>query len=144
MATEIQAPVGPLHAVHRLRSAINSHDIEAMVSCFSPGVRSRQPVHPARQFEGSENVRRNWSQIFGGVPDIHAELLRASTSGKTAWAEWHWFGNSRDGKAFEMRGVTIQEVVDGTFADVVLYMEPVEAGSAGNAEAIRAALEGAK
>jgi ketosteroid isomerase-like protein len=140
MPNQIQAPAGPTAAADRLRDAINSHDLDAMVACFSPDVCSRQPLHPSRQFQGSENIRQNWAMIFGGVPDIRAELLRTTVAGNTAWAEWHWSGNSRDGRAFDMRGVTVQEVVDGAIADVSLYMEPVEADGGGNADAIQAAV----
>jgi hypothetical protein len=45
-------------------------------------------VHPGRAFVGSQQVRRNWAEVFAGVPDFHAELLRSARQGDTGWAEW--------------------------------------------------------
>jgi hypothetical protein len=33
---------------------------------------------PGRAFVGSQQVRRNWAEVFAGVPDFHAELLRSA------------------------------------------------------------------
>jgi ketosteroid isomerase-like protein len=119
----------PMTAVERLRDAINSHDLEAMVACFISEYESSFPAHPDRAFQGSEQVRTNWGQIFGGVPDITTILLAAAVQGDTVWAEWEWKGTRReDGVAFHQSCVTIV----GTRGDQVtwarLYMEPVEVG----------------
>jgi len=140
MATQIEAPAGSVSALEQLRDAINSHDLDALVACFRRDVYSEQPLHPSRSFQGSENVRQNWAMIFGGVPDLRADLLRTATSGDTAWSEWHWSGTSRDGKAFEMRGVTVLEVDEGLITAVSMYMQPVEVGGEGNTGAIRKAI----
>ena len=55
---------------------MNEHDVGAFVACFDPGYRSEQPAHPNRGFGGREQVEKNWSALFGGIPDFHAELLR--------------------------------------------------------------------
>ena len=140
MANQNKAPAGPLTTIEQLRDAINTHDLDALVACFHGDVHSEQPAHPARTFKGNENIRQNWAMIFGGVPDLRADLLRTATSGNIAWAEWHWSGASRDGKAFEMRGITVLGVDEGLITAVSLYMEPVEVSSEGNAIAIRNAI----
>lgn len=137
MANQNRAPAGPLIAIEQLRDATNAHDLDAVVACFHRDVHSQQPLHPSRTFRGNENIRQNWAMIFGGVPDLHADLLRTATSGKIGWAEWHWSGTSRDRKAFEMRGITVMEVEEGLISAVSLYMEPVEVGGEGNLSAIR-------
>jgi ketosteroid isomerase-like protein len=76
--------------LERLRDAQNSHDLDAFVACFDPQYRSEQPVHPDRAFVGSEQARKNWAEVFAGVPDFQAELLRLASQGDTGWAEWHW------------------------------------------------------
>jgi ketosteroid isomerase-like protein len=118
----------PMTAVERLRDAINSHDLEAMVACFISEYESSFPAHPDRAFQGAEQVRTNWAQIFDGVPDLTTMLLGSAVQGDTVWAEWEWKGTRRDGVPFHQRGVTIQ----GTSGDQVtwarLYMEPVEVG----------------
>jgi hypothetical protein len=93
--------------LERLRDAQNRHDLDAFVACFDPGYRSEQPVHPDRAFVGSEQARRNWAEVFAGVPDFQAELLRSADKGDTGWAEWHWQGTRTDGTRLDMRGVTI-------------------------------------
>jgi hypothetical protein len=88
MATEV---------IERLRDAQNRHDPDAFVACFDPEYRSEQPVHPGRAFVGGEQVRRNWAEVFAGVPDFHADLLRSVRQGDSGWAEWHWRGTRPDG-----------------------------------------------
>ncbi len=139
MANGIESSATALATVERLRDAINAHDIEAMVGCFHSEVRSEQPAHPTRGFQGSHNIRQNWTMIFAGVPNINAEILRSAVSDRAAWVEWRWCGSTRDGGPFNMRGVTVQEVEDGLIRAVSLYMEPVEVDGLGIQGAIRTA-----
>ena len=55
---------------------MNAHDIDAFVALFAPDYDSVQPAHPDRAFTGSEQVRKNWTEIFAGVPDFRSELVR--------------------------------------------------------------------
>ena len=114
--------------LERLRDAQNHHDLDAFVACFHPDYRSEQPVHPDRAFVGREQVRRNWAEVFAGVPDFQAELLRSADQGDTGWAEWHWQGTRTDGTRLDMRGVTIFGVRDDRILWGRLYLEDVEAG----------------
>jgi ketosteroid isomerase-like protein len=132
-----------LSVMERLRDAINAHDLEAMVACFAPDYDSLFPAHPDRAFRGHQQMRANWTQIFGGVPDLHATLVRAAADGETVWAEWEWHGTHRNGAPFAMRGVTVQGVRDSRIAWVRLYMEPVEVGG-GNDAAVRRAVSGSE
>jgi hypothetical protein len=113
----------------RLRNAINSHDLDTIVGCFAETYRNETPAHPIRSFTGSEQVRRNWTQILAGIPDLHAEIVRTARRDDDLWAEWSWNGTRGDGAAFAMRGVTILGV-DGTgaIAWTQFYMEPVDQG----------------
>ncbi len=137
---EMQADSGPAAVVERLREAINRHDLDALAACFAPDYRSEFPVHPDRAFRGHEQMRKNWSQIFGAVPDIEAMLLRCTSDRDTAWAEWEWRGARADGTPFVMRGVTIQGIQRTQIAWVRLYMEPVHEGTGADA-AVRHLLE---
>jgi ketosteroid isomerase-like protein len=107
----------------QLCAAMNAHDIDAFVALFAPDYDSAQPAHPDRAFVGSEQVRKNWSEIFDGVPDFRAELLRSSTDGDTLWTEWRWTGTGLD-----MAGVIVFGVRDARFTWARLYVEPVEQG----------------
>lgn len=132
----MQTSTGPLSVIERLRDAINAHDLDALAACFAPDYASEFPAHPDRVFRGTEQMRKNWAQIFGGVPDIRAALLGCVADGQTAWAEWEWTGSRADGAPFAMRGVTVQGVESDRIAWVRLYMESVQEG-AGHAAAIR-------
>jgi len=117
---------GPAGVVERLLAAINAHDLEAMVACFADDYLNEWPAHPQRGFQGSAQVRTNWSQIFAGVPNLQARLPRMTVDGDTVWTEWDLAGTRRDGGPFLMRGVSIFGVREGRLAWVRFYLEPVE------------------
>lgn len=119
---------GPGQTMERLSKAMNDGDIEAFVSMFHPDYASEQPAHPDREFGGREQVRENWTAMFGSAPDFRAEILDSSTTGDTAWTEWVWRGGSG---RLEVRGVTVFTVRDGLVVRGRLYMEPVEQGGPG-------------
>lgn len=117
--------------LRRLHEAMNQHDLEAFLSCFHPQYRSEQPAHPDRAFGGVEQVQKNWSALFAGIPDFRADLLRSSTHGEAVWAEWEWQGTKTDGSQVLMRGVTIFGVEEDRLGWGRLYMEPIETAGAG-------------
>jgi ketosteroid isomerase-like protein len=119
-----------LALVERLRNAVNRHDLESLAGCFAQDFLNETPIHPARSFQGREQVRKNWAQIFAGVPDIEANILRSSVEGASAWTEWEMRGTRRDGARHLMRGVSIFGVGDDEFTSVRFYLEPVEDGGA--------------
>ena len=119
-------PSGPTACIRSIQQAISQHDLDALTSCFDPDYQSEFPAHLDRSFRGHAQMRTNWSQIFGAVPDIHAELLRLVEHGDTVWAEWEWSGTQTSGARFWQRGVTIQGVRQGRVVWVRLYMEPVQ------------------
>jgi ketosteroid isomerase-like protein len=131
-----------LAVVERIRDAINAHDLDDLVDAFDSDVVSETPAHPQRTFRGADQVRRNWEQIFAGVPDLHADLLGEVARGDTVWSEWDWRGTRRDGSAHRMRGVTILRVKEARAVSVRFYMEPVEEHGPGSGEAARRIIGG--
>ena len=123
--------------VGRLHAAMNAHDIEALVACFAEDYDSAQPAHPDRAFRGREQVRANWSAVFTGVPDFHAELVRLDAVGDTTWSEWRWDGTQTDGARLDMAGVIVLGIRDERIAWARLYIEPVEQTGAGIDAAVR-------
>jgi hypothetical protein len=119
--------------VERLHAAINDHDIDALVACFEDEYVNETPVHPARSFVGAAQVRANWTQIFGGLPDIQATLVRRVAQDDTTWAEWEMAGTRHDGSAHVLRGVTILGGGDRA-AWARFYLEPVDEDHAGVGE----------
>ena len=132
----------PAAAVERLLESVNAHDLEAMVGCFAQDYVNVTPAHPQRGFGGSQQVRRNWSQLFAGVPDLRAEVLATAVDGDRVWTEWDISGTRRDGAPFAMRGVVIFGVSSGVIASARFYLEPVEQAS-GDVDAHTARVVGA-
>jgi ketosteroid isomerase-like protein len=123
--------------VARLQASMNAHDVEAFVACFAEDYESVQPAHPDRAFRGREQVRANWSEVFTGVPDFRAELVRVAAVGDTAWSEWRWQGTQTDGGRLDMAGVIVFGLRDDRVAWARLYVEPVEEQGAGIQAAVR-------
>lgn len=115
--------------LERLLAAVNAHDLDGLVSCFAEDYVNETPAHPQRGFRGNEQVRRNWTRILAGVPDIRARVPRTAVDGDTAWTEWELAGTRTDGAAFLMRGVVIFEVRGATITSARFYLEPVEQAS---------------
>jgi ketosteroid isomerase-like protein len=128
---------GPGAMVDRLLRATNDHDIDALAACFAEDYENETPAHPARSFRGREQVRRNWEQIFGFVPDMRAEVLRRAIDGDTVWTEWQMTGTRRDGTAHHMRGVVVFGVGGGVAHWARFYLEPVDEGAGGVDDAVR-------
>ena len=124
----------------RLRDATNLHDLEALVGCFAPDFENETPTHPARSFRGRDQVRKNWAQIFAGVPDIETEIVDSASSGDTVWIEWEMRGTRLDGARHLMRGVSVFKVGDDAFTSVRFYLEPVEQGGVGIDGAVQSGL----
>ena len=124
----------------RLRDATNLHDLEALVGCFAPDFENETPAHPARSFRGGDQVRKNWAQIFDGVPDIETEIVDSASSGDTVWIEWEMRGMRLDGARHLMRGVSVFKVRDDIFTSVRFYLEPVEQGGIGIDGAVQSGL----
>ena len=116
---------GPQMLVERLQRATNDHDVDAVAACFAEDYENETPLHPARSFRGREQVRRNWTQIFAFVPDLHADVVRCAFDGDTAWTEWEMTGTRRDGTAHLMRGVIVFGAGDGVAQWARFYLEPV-------------------
>ena len=123
--------------VKRLHAAMNNHDIEAFVACFTEDYDSSQPVHPDRAFRGHDQVRENWSAVFSGVPDFRAELIRVDAVDDAVWSEWRWEGTQADGGRLDMAGVIVLGVRNDRAAWARLYIEPVERAGEGIDAAVR-------
>lgn len=127
--------------VERLRQAVDDHDIDAVVGCFAADYRNETPAHPARGFQGVDQVRTNWERIFAGVRDITADVFRTAVEGDTVWSEWEMRGTRPDGQPHLMRGVIIFGVDDQRAAWARFYLEPVDTGPGGVNAAISTIVE---
>ena len=130
--------------IDRLLKATNEHDLDGLVGCFAPDYVNETPVHPLRGFSGSDQVRLNWRQIFGAVPDLVAEIVGvAEVTGLadnegTVWTEWQMSGIRVDGTEHLMRGVIIFRVKDDLISTARFYLEAVETSTGDVDAAVRA------
>lgn len=122
----------------KLQEATNAHDLDALVDCFDPAYRNEAPAHPSRDFKGDEQVRANWRQIFGFVPNVHASVLRWAVDGSELWSEWEMSGTRLDGSRHLMRGVIIFSVQEGRATWARFYLEPVDEASTSVDDAVSA------
>ena len=139
-----QVKAKPIEVVERLHNAMNQHDLEAFLACFDPDYRSEQPAHPNRGFGGREQVETNWTALFEGIPDFHAELLATATESDTLWSEWHWTGTRANEASLDIRGVTLFGIKNGRIVSGRLYMEEVEEAGADIEETVRRLAEGSR
>lgn len=112
-----------------LADATNSHDVERVADCFTTDYRNETPAHPGRGFEGRDQVRRNWSQIFTAVPDVTAAVLGTVRDGDEVWSEWEMTGHRVDGAEHLMRGVIIFGLAGSSperARYARFYLEPVD------------------
>ena len=131
---------GPLATIQRLVDATNAHDLERLVACFAEDYTLAAPSHPQRGFRGTEQVRRNWTQIFTGVPDVAARLVRTAVDGEAVWTEWEMSGTRRDGAAFRMAGVFVFGVSEERIRWGRMFLEPVDEAGGDVNVAVRAAV----
>ncbi|TIS61474.1 MAG: nuclear transport factor 2 family protein [Mesorhizobium sp.] len=124
--------------IEQLVRAMNAHDLDALAALVHEEYRSVQPAHPGRAFVGRKQMRANWEAMFAGIPDFHAAVTRSVQEDDTTWSEWHWSGTRLDGQPFEVRGVTLFEIVDGRIVAGRLYLEDVERQAVGIEEAVEA------
>jgi len=113
----------------RLLRATNDHDLDALVACFAEDYVNTTPVHPSRGFVGRDQVRRNWEQIFGFVPDIRAEIVAAAFDGATVWSQLDMRGTRPDGSSHHVAGVvvfTLDSENATTAKAATFFLEPVD------------------
>jgi ketosteroid isomerase-like protein len=131
--------VSPSGVLRRLAAATSAHDLDALVDCFADDYANETPAHPARGFTGRAQVRSNWEQIFGAVPDLRATVLRSVEDGSS---EWELAGTRRDGAPHLMRGVVVFVVRGERFGSARFYLEPVVDDGLDATAAARAAVGG--
>ena len=132
----------PSELFDELVAATNAHDVDRLVDCFADDYDLTDPVHPARSFTGSAQVRKNWTTMFAAVPDVHLDVQDHVVTDTGFWLEASQVGNRRDGMHLEMPTVFIAAVADGLITSARMYAAPVEPGGP-DIDAVFAAMAGA-
>lgn len=120
--------VTPTDVIARLFDRTNAHDLEGLVACFAADYALINPVHPARDFVGPDQVRRNWTGLLAGVPNLHASVHRLVADGERVWVEMSMAGTRRDGEPVHLAGIQVFTVREGLVRGCRFYLEPVEPG----------------
>ena len=108
-----------------LRAAIDSHDPDRVAACFTTDFLCERPLRPIESFVGNAKVRENWTRIFTGLPDLHAEILREARNGEEIWSEWEMRGTNPAGAAALLRGPVVLTVRGDRIAWARFYLDPV-------------------
>jgi ketosteroid isomerase-like protein len=122
-----------MDVLRRVEQAMNAHDLEALVGCFTEDYHCEIPMHPARSFVGQDQVRRNWTGLFTNVPDLRARVLRSAQDGDLLWSEWEMTGTTTAGTVYLARGVAILGIKGDRITWSRFYIDPVTDAPAGPA-----------
>ena len=115
-----------IELLEQMRAALDSHDLDAFLGFFREDYVGERPRHPGTPMSSRTDVRTNWEEVIGDVPDLRAEVPAAVVDGNTIWSEWRMYGTARSGAMLEIRGVIIFGIQDGQVAWSRMYLEPVE------------------
>jgi len=145
MSSESPPTRSPADVVRSLHRATAAHDLDEIVAHFAPDYALDDPIHPNRSFRGADQVRRNWSAILAGMPDLVLDERRLATDGPTVWTEIALRGHRPDGIEQELRGVMIFRIAGDLIESGTFYLAPVVADDGLDADAaVRAVASGTR
>jgi predicted SnoaL-like aldol condensation-catalyzing enzyme len=81
------AKAHPKGVIERWIRAMDRHDLEMAVACFTPAYHDEAPARRGESVHGQDEVRANFEPLFRDIPDLQAELLAAVVNGDTVWME---------------------------------------------------------
>ena len=132
----------PADVVRSLHRATVNHDLDGIVAHFSADYTLDDPIHPHRSFRGVDQVRRNWSAILAGMPDLVLDERRLVADGATVWTEIALRGHRPDGLEQVLRGVMIFRVAGDVIESGTFYLAPVVPDGLDADAAVRAVASG--
>ncbi len=99
------------HALlERLFAAFNQHDIDGVLSCFTPDVvfdAAGGPDAYGRRFTGREEVGRAFVAVWTTFPDVAWHVHRHTVAGDRAFSEWRFAATQLDGGRVDVEGVDL-------------------------------------
>jgi ketosteroid isomerase-like protein len=90
--------------------AFNAHDINAIMSHMTDDClfeASAGPDSDGEKFEGQEEVRKAFEDVFASFPDAHWGKARHFILGDRGFSEWIFTGTKLDGTKVEVTGVDL-------------------------------------
>jgi limonene-1,2-epoxide hydrolase len=71
----------------RYLKAQEEKDLEALVSCWHPGVEAFHPLRPDRSWQGVDTYRRAWARIWDHNPQSRFEVVSSGVVGNRIYLE---------------------------------------------------------
>lgn len=106
--------------IERFTDAFNAHDVDAVMRLMTDDCvfESTGPAPDGRRFDGQEQVRACWQELFDGTPSARFDLEELVGADDRALARWvyHWDGG-------HVRGVDVFTVRDGKVAAKLSYVK---------------------
>ncbi|WP_248958220.1 ester cyclase [Sphaerisporangium perillae] len=116
--------------------ALNEHDLEAMMRCYSPEAFF---VSPSGKGEGADEVLSFWALFQEAFPDLQLTPWRKCTCGDTVVMEWILTGTHKgpylmpDGEIIEatnrgitIRGCSVRNFENGLIVTHCIYYDQLE------------------
>ena len=96
-----------LAALHGIAAAFNAHDIDGVMSFFSPDCSLDMPrgTEPfGTRFQGIEQVKKGLMGRFESTPDVHYSDLEHFVSGNCGMSKWLLTGTKLNGDKVRVQG----------------------------------------
>jgi steroid delta-isomerase-like uncharacterized protein len=108
--------VQPSHVAEDWVAGWSSHDVEKLAAVFTDDV-FYEDVTFGDVNHGVADLRKFAASFFESVPDMHMELIRASSENAHGTIEWRLTGTDKGvyktGKKFSVRGASVIDVREG-------------------------------
>ncbi len=117
----MQADDPTLDLMDRFTTALNSHDLEAVMALVTDDIvfESTSPAPDGTRYEGRDAVRQVWGEMLAGTPQARFSVEEQFTVGagrvivrwRYEWGDGH------------VRGVDVIRVRDGQIAESLAYVK---------------------
>ena len=98
-----------LATLDRLFDALNRHEVDAVMRCFTPDATFRAATGPdadGRLLIGTERIGEAFAAVWHDMPDARWALHRSRILGDEAISEWLFTGTGRDSRV-EVEGLDL-------------------------------------
>jgi steroid delta-isomerase-like uncharacterized protein len=119
--------------VRRFFEALGRRDLHAMSECWSEDV--VEDIVALRVLRGKPDLRDNFRELFGAVPDLETTVTRIVADEGHAVVEWRMSGTfsgapfqglEPTGRAVELRGLDLFEIEDDLIKSNTAYYDGME------------------
>lgn len=112
--------------LQRFADAWNQHDIDGLMSFMTEDCLFDTGGGPdlwGTRYQGEQEVRERFEQVWKDIPDARWELCQHIVSGNRGLSEWTFHGTQSDGSPIEIQGCDVFTFRDGKIAIKSTYMK---------------------